>query len=110
MILTDTRLDKLTLKTLKSRSVDHLVVNGQLIASIIDDQDTNASSAIGKAVVESGPQPALINDRETLLDITSLGHSDDATIITDIENTILLEHGAEHALDDDRRRRVGDEA
>ena len=90
--------------------MDDLVVNGQLTSSIVDDQNTNAATAIGERLVESRPQSILVDDRKTLLDIASLGHGDNAAIVTDIEDTVGLEHRAEHVLDDDRRRRVGDEA
>jgi len=45
-----------------------------------------------------------------LLDIASLGHGNDGTILTDVKNTVLLEDRAEHVLDNDGWRRVGDEA
>lgn len=84
--------------------MDDLVVNSQFASSIVDDQHPNTTSTIGKGIVESGPQPALIDNRKTLLDITSLGHGDDTSVITDVENTVLLEDGTEHALHDDRGR------
>jgi len=45
-----------------------------------------------------------------LLDIASLGHGNDGTVLTDIKNTVLLEDRAEHVLDNDGWCRVGDEA
>jgi len=50
----------------------------------------------------------LINDGNSLLDITSLGHGNNGTIL-DIKNSVLLEDRAEHGLDDDRWAWVGDE-
>jgi len=44
-----------------------------------------------------------------LLDIASLGHGNDGTVLTDVKNTVLLEDRAEHVLDDDGWCRVGDE-
>jgi hypothetical protein len=40
----------------------------------------------------------LVNDAQTLLDITSLGHADDQTITAHVEDAILLVDWAEHAL------------
>ena len=45
-----------------------------------------------------------------MLDISSLGHGDNTTIVTDVEDTVLLEDGTEHILHDDRGRGVGNEA
>lgn len=90
--------------------MDDLVINCQFASSIIDDQNPNTASTIGKSIVEPGPQPALINNWETLLDITSFGHGHDTSIITDVKNTVLLEDRTEHTLNDDRGRWVGYEA
>ena len=90
--------------------MDNLVVHSKLATSVVDDQDTNTASAIGKGVIESRPQTTLVNDRKTLLDISSLSHGDNAAIVTHVEDAVLLEDGTEHVLDDDRGRRVGHEA
>jgi hypothetical protein len=50
----------------------------------------------------------LIDDREVLLDITSLGHGNDSTILK-VKNTVLLEDRTEHGLDDNTWTWVGDE-
>ena len=52
----------------------------------------------------------MVNDRETLLDISSLCHGDDAAIIADVKDTVLLEDGTKHVLDDDGGSGIGDEA
>ena len=90
--------------------MDHLVINSQLAPTIIDDQDTNATSAIGKGLIESRPQSTLVNNRKTLLDLPRLCHSNNSTIITDIKNAVLLENRAEHILHDDRRLGIRHEA
>lgn len=51
----------------------------------------------------------MVKDREVLLDITGLGHGNDTSVITNVQDAILLEDGAEHVLNNDRRSRVGDE-
>ena len=40
----------------------------------------------------------MVNDTQTLLDVTSLGHTDDQTITAHVEDAILLVDWAEHAL------------
>ncbi len=42
-----------------------------------------------------------------MLDIPGFSHGNDTAIVTDIEDTVLLEDGTEHILDDDGGRRVG---
>jgi len=37
-----------------------------------------------------------------LLDITSLGHANNGTVVSQVQDSVLLEDWAEHALDDDR--------
>lgn len=90
--------------------MDDLVINRQLATAVIDNQDTDAASPIGKGVVKSRPESILINDRKTLLDLARLSHRDNTTIITDIQDAVLLEDRAEHVLHDHRRLGVGHEA
>lgn len=99
-----------SLPSLKPRSMDDLVINRQLPTTIIDNQDTDTTSAIGKRVIKPRPESALINDRKTLLDLARLGHSDNTTIIADVQDAVLLEDRAEHILHDHRRLGVGHEA
>jgi hypothetical protein len=89
--------------------VNDLVVNGHLHAIIVDDEDADAASAVVERLCEAGHEGALVEDGKALLDITRLSHGNDATILTDVENTVLLEDRAEHVLDNHGRSRVGDE-
>ena len=52
----------------------------------------------------------MVQDGETLLDISSLGHGHNLAVIADIEDTVLLEDWPEHVLHNNRRTRVADEA
>jgi hypothetical protein len=81
--------------------VNDLVIDSELFSTVIDDEDTNAATSIVEGLGETAEQVALVNDWETLLDITRLGHGDNATVITDIEDTVLLEDWAHHVLDND---------
>lgn len=81
--------------------MDDLVVNSKFTASIVDDQYTDTATAIGEGFIESRPQSTLINNRKTLLHIASLGHGNNATVIADVKDAVLLKNGAEHVLHDD---------
>jgi len=90
--------------------MDDLVVDTQLTAVVVEDEDANAATTIVEGILDTTKEAALVEDRETLLDVTSLGHADDAAILTDVKNTVLLEDRSEHVLDDNRGSRIGDEA
>jgi len=94
---------------LQSGSVNDFVVDGELLSTVIDDEDTNTATSIVEGLRETAEQVALVNDWETLLDITRLGHGDHTSVITDVEDTVLLEHWAHHVLDNDGWGWVGDE-
>ena len=89
--------------------MDNLVVNYQLAATIIDDQCPNTSSAICKSCLDLAIKTTLVNNPQTLLDITSLGHADDQTITAHVENAILLVDWAKHALNIDAGLRIAHE-
>lgn len=89
--------------------MNDLVVDSELLSTVVDDKNTNAATSIVKGLRETTKQVALVNDWETLLDITGLGHGDDATVITDVEDTVLLEDWTRHVLDDDGWGWGGDE-
>jgi hypothetical protein len=90
--------------------VDDLVVDSELLAIVVDDEDADAASSTVEGLSEAAEQRALVKDRKTLLDITGLGHGDDTAILADVKNTVLLEDRTQHVLDNDGRCRVGDEA
>lgn len=90
--------------------MDDLVVDDELAARVIDDEDTDAATTIVERIGDLLEKTALVEDGQTLLDIAGLGHGDDTAILTNVEDTVLLEDRAEHVLNHDRRGRVGDEA
>jgi microcystin degradation protein MlrC len=90
--------------------VNDLVVNSHLHTVVVDDEDTDAATAVVERLGETSRETALVKNGKTLLDITSLGHGDNATVLTDVENTVLLEDRTEHVLNNDRGGGVGDEA
>jgi len=88
--------------------VDDFHVNRQLAAVISQDHDTDGATTRVESILETLPKLGLVNDRDGLLDITSLSHGNNGTIL-EIKNTVLLEDWAEHGLDDDTWAWVGDE-
>lgn len=84
---------------LQPAAMDDLVVDGELTTLITDDKYTNAAAAVVEGVCQAVEEAALVKNRKTLLDITSLGHGDDTAVITDVENAVLLEDWADHVLD-----------
>jgi len=88
--------------------MNDLVVNNQFSPSIIDDQSPHTATPIRKRPVNLVVQATLINDRQTLLDIPTLRHADQAAILTHIQDAILLEDRAQHALHHDRVTGVAD--
>lgn len=88
--------------------MDDLHVNGELTRTVVEDEDTDGATARLESAVEAGVEVGLVNDGETLLDVTSLGHGNDLTLLH-VEDTVLLEDRAEHGLNDNARGRVGDE-
>jgi microcystin degradation protein MlrC len=90
--------------------VDNLVVDSHLHTVVVDDEDTDAASAVVERLCQAVEESALVEDGEALLDVTRLSHGNNATVLTDVKNTVLLEDRAEHVLDNDGGSRVGDEA
>jgi len=88
--------------------VHDLVVDSKLLTVVRDDEHTDGAGTAAKGLLETRPEVALVNDLETLLDLTSLGHGNELTIITDVDETVLLEDGAEQAVEDHGGRGVGD--
>jgi hypothetical protein len=95
---------------LQPGSVDDLVVDSHLHTIVIDDEDTDAAAAVVEGLGQAGDETALVKDGKTLLDIARLGHGNNAAVLTDVKNTVLLEDRTKHVLNNDGRGRVGDEA
>jgi len=93
---------------LQTGAVNDLKVNTELTTLVRDDQDTDGATASLECGLETSPEIRLINDGNGLLNITTLSHGNDGTILK-IENSVLLEDGPEHGLDNDRWAWVGDE-
>jgi hypothetical protein len=93
---------------LQARAVDDLHVDGHLAARVIEDQDADAATARLEGAGQARPEVGLVNDGQALLDVAGLGHGGDVAL-GEVEDTVLLEDGAEHGLDDNAGGRVGDE-
>ena len=60
--------------------MDDLVVDDELTTAIVDDQSTDAATAVGEGTLDLAEQATVVNDGEALLDVTRLGHTDEETI------------------------------
>jgi len=90
--------------------VNNLVVHGELLAVVTDDQNAHGARATAECLLQARPEVALVNDAQTLLDLAGLGHGDELTVIANVDEAVLLENGAEQAVKNDRRARVRDHA
>lgn len=94
--------------SLQAGAVDDLHLNSELTAAIVENEDTDAAAARLESLLETRPQVGLVNDAQALLDITGLGHGSDVAV-SHVEDTVLLEDGAEHGLDNNAGGGVGNE-
>jgi len=90
--------------------VNDLVVNGQLLSVVVDDQDTDGARASTESLLETAPEMTLVDDLEAILDLAGLRHGDEFAVVTDVDETVLLEDGADHGVEDDVRGGVGHNA
>ncbi len=88
--------------------MDDLHVNSELLTTVVEDQNTDAATARVEGTGETALKVGLVNDGQTLLDITGLGHGNNVAIL-EVQNAVLLEDRAKHGLDDDAGSRVGHE-
>lgn len=93
---------------LQARAMDDLHVDSKFLSVVVEDKDTNAATARLESTGEATDEVGLVNDREALLDVAGLGHGRHVPI-SEVENAVLLEDGAEHGLNDDAGGRIGDE-
>jgi len=85
-----------------------LVIDGQFLSMIRDDQNTDRSASLAKGFPELIVEVALINNFETLLDLTRLGHGNELAIITDVNEAVLLEDGSEERVENNGWRWMRD--
>ena len=97
-------------KNLQTGAVDDLVVDDELAATVVDDEGTDGTTAVSEGIADALEEVALGDDGETLLDIAGLGHGDETVVITEVQDAVGLEDGAEHGLDNHGGRGIGDEA
>lgn len=95
---------------LQSRTVNDLVVHSHLTTLVTNDKDTNATTTIVKVLTQTSKKIALVKDRQALLDVASLSHGNYVSILTDVEDAVLLEDRTEHVLNNDGGGWIGNEA
>ena len=88
--------------------MNDLHVDSELLAVVVEDKDTDRATARLESVLQTRVEVGLVNDGQARLDVAGLGHGGDDTL-GHVKDTVLLEDGAEHGLDDDAGGRVGDE-
>jgi len=88
----------------------NLVVDGEVLTLVVDDEDADGAGTTAEGVLELVEEVALVNDLEALLDLTGLGHGDELTVIANVDEAVLLEDGAEERVEDNRGRGVRDNA
>jgi len=88
--------------------VDDLVVNSQLLSVVGNNQDPDGTRALSESLPQLIPEVALVNDLQSLLDLTRLGHSDELSVVTDVNEPVLLEDWAQEGVENDRWRWVRD--
>jgi len=88
----------------------NLVVDGELLAVVGNDEDADGSGSTAESLLELGEELTLVNDLEALLDLTRLGHGDKLAIVADVDEAVLLEDWAEEGVEDDGWRWVRDNA
>lgn len=90
--------------------MDDLEVDDELTATVVDNEGTDGATAVSKGIADTLEQTTLGDDGETLLDVTGLGHGDEAVVVTEVQDAVGLVDRAEHGLDDNGGGGVGDEA
>ena len=87
--------------------MNDLVVDDQLPSTIVDDECSDAASPTREGTLDLAEQVVVVDDRQTLLDIAALSHAHKTAVITDVQDAVLLEDWAQHALHIDTWLGVG---
>lgn len=88
--------------------VDDLVVNSQFLSVVRDDQDPDGTGPLSESLPQLIPEIALVNNLQSLLDLTRLGHGDELAVVTDVNEPVLLEDGTQERVENDGWRWVRD--
>lgn len=88
--------------------MNDLVVNCQLLSVVGNNQDPDGTRALSEGLPQLIPEITLVNDLQSLLDLTSLGHGNELSVITDVNEPVLLEYWAQEGVEDNRWRWVRD--
>lgn len=88
--------------------MDGLDVDHELAATVVQNEDADATTARLESLGQTGPEAGLVGDGDASFDIARLSHGHDAAVL-DVQDTVLLENRAEHGLDDNAGGGVGDE-
>jgi len=88
--------------------MDDLVVNSQLLSVVRNNQDPNGTGALSESLAQLIPEIALVNNLQSLLDLTRLGHGNKLSVITNVNEPVLLEDWAQEGVENNGWRWVRD--
>jgi hypothetical protein len=89
--------------------VGPLEVNDELLVAVADDEDADGTGAGGEGFVDLLGKATLFNNLDAGRESTAISHGDKRAV-TASDDLVLLEAGGQHAVQDNRGRRVGDDA
>lgn len=87
-------------------AVKGLDVNNEVDTTVAEDEDTDAAAARVESLLDAVAEVGLLADRDVGLDVASLGHAGDATLL-DVKDAVLLGDGSENGVDENAGSRVG---
>jgi hypothetical protein len=90
--------------------VDLLEVNDELLVTIADDEDTNGTRAASESLVDLLVEVTLGNDGDASLDLADVGLDVERSILTGLDDLVLLEGWGQHGVEDHGWRWVADNA
>jgi len=90
--------------------VDGLEVDSEFIVTVADNKNADETRAVTIGSLDLVSETSLVDDLETRLKVTGLGHGNEATALRNVDDAVLLVDGAHHSVLDDGGRRVRDDA
>lgn len=70
----------------------------QLLSMIVDNEYSHRARALSESLSDLVVKISLVNYFETLFDLTRLGHADQFAIVSDVDESVLLEDGSQKGV------------
>lgn len=80
--------------------MDKFEVNGQLLSMIIDNKYSDRARSFSESFSDLIVKVALVDDTEALFDFARLSHADQSAIISDVNESVLLEDRSQKGVKD----------